>query len=143
MVARAAERPPGLVETAIKSMGRMDLPYYRDLLGVLTSKELKLRYRGTKLGILWSLANPIALALVLHFAVKLVLRIDIDSYALFILSGLFCWQWISNSLTASAVSFTGNTRLIRKLSFPRYMLCVAVVFGDMIHFAITILAAHH
>lgn len=115
-----------------------DLAYYYDLLCVLTSKELKLRYRGTKLGVLWSLANPIAFALVLHFAVKRVLRIDIDSYALFILAALFSWQWISTSLSASASVFTGNASLIRKLYFPRYMLCVAIVFGNMIHFAVAI-----
>jgi lipopolysaccharide transport system permease protein len=115
-----------------------DLPYYRDLLAVLTSKELKLRYRGTTLGVLWSLANPIALAVVLHFAFKLVMRLAIENYALFILSALFAWQWISNSLSSSAFTFTNNTSLIRKLPFPRYMLCVAVVVGDMIHFAITI-----
>ncbi len=138
MDTRPAERLPKLMETAIELMRWQDLAYYYDLLSVLTSKELKLRYRGTKLGVLWSLANPIAFALVLHFAVKRVLRIDIDSYALFILAALFSWQWISTSLSASASVFTGNASLIRKLYFPRYMLCVAIVFGNMIHFAVAI-----
>ncbi len=138
MDTRPAERLSKLMETAIELMRWKDLAYYYDLLSVLTSKEPKLRYRGTKLGVLWSLANPIAFALVLQFAVKRVLRVDIDSYALFILAALFSWQWISTSLSASASVFTGNSSLIRKLYFPRYMLCVAIVFGNMIHFAVAI-----
>jgi len=125
------------METAI-TVRLKDLAYYHDLLAVLTRKELILRYRGTILGALWSLANPIAFALVLHFAIKRVLRIDIDNYALFILAALFCWQSVSNSLSASASAFTANSRLIRKFYFPRYMLCVAIVSVDLIHFSITI-----
>ena len=133
-----AARLPKLMATATELMRKTDLGYYRDLLTVLTQKELKLRYRGTLLGALWSLANPLAFALVLHFAFKRILRIDIDNYALFILAALFCWQWISNSLTASASVFITNASMIRKLYFPRYMLCVAVVVIDMIHFSITL-----
>ena len=129
---------PKLMATSTELMRKTDLGYYHDLLTVLTHKELKLRYRGTLLGALWSLANPIAFALVLHFAMKRILQIDIDNYALFLLAALFCWQWISNSLNASASAFITNASLIRKLYFPRYMLCVAIVVVDMIHFSITL-----
>jgi lipopolysaccharide transport system permease protein len=109
-----------------------------DLLRVLTAKELKLRYRGTLLGVLWSLAHPLALALVLHFAMKIVVRLDIENYALFLLSALFPWQWLANSLGAATITFTYNGGLIRKLAFARHMLCSAVVLGDLAHFAVTI-----
>lgn len=109
-----------------------------DLVGVLTSKELKLRYRGTSLGVLWSLANPVCFAVVLHFAMRVVMKLDIENYGLFLLSTLFAWQWASNSLNASSSAFTMNGRLIRKLSFPRYLLCAAVVVADLFHFLVTI-----
>jgi lipopolysaccharide transport system permease protein len=109
-----------------------------DVISVLLSKEIKLRYRGTILGIVWSLANPIAFTAVLYIAFKRVLQVDIQNYPLFILSALFPWQWLSNSISAAPMLFISNASLIKKLPFPKTALCVAVVFNDMIHFAITI-----
>lgn len=114
------------------------LGYFYDLLVVLVSKELKLRYRGTVLGILWSLANPLAFCLVLYVAFKRVLQVEIDNYALFLLSTLFAWQWLSNSLNSASLLFIANASLIKKLRFPTSALALAVVITDMIHFMITI-----
>jgi lipopolysaccharide transport system permease protein len=112
--------------------------YLWDVVSVLLSKEIKLRYRGTVFGILWSLANPLALTAVLYIAFKRVLEVDIPNYPLFILSVLFPWQWFSNSMSAAPMLFIGNASLIKKLPFPKAALCAAVVLNDMIHFATTI-----
>ncbi len=112
--------------------------YSLDLIKVLIAKELKVRYRGTVLGFLCSLANPLAFSLVLYVAFKQVFRIDIENYPLFILSALFPYQWFSNSTNAASTLFFVNAHLIKKLRFPRYALCVAVVSGDMLHFLVTI-----
>lgn len=114
------------------------LQYFWDVLSVLVSKELKLRYRGTTFGILWSLANPLAFTLVLYIAFKRVFQVEIENYPLFILSALFPWQWLSNSMNAASMLFFYNAALIKKLRFPRSALCLAVVLGDMIHFLVTI-----
>jgi len=119
---------------AFPSFARSRLPHAWDLLMVLLRTELKLRYRGTSLGILWSLANPIAFALVLNIAFQHVLKMQIDHYALFILSGLFPWQWFTNSLGPGCAVFVNNASLIKKLPFPRFALCGAVVLGDFVHF---------
>jgi lipopolysaccharide transport system permease protein len=112
--------------------------YLWDVVSVLLSKEIKLRYRGTIFGILWSLANPLAFTAVLYIAFKRVLEVEIENYPLFILSVLFPWQWFSNSVNSAAMLFIGNASLIKKLPFPKAALCVAVVLIDMIHFVITI-----
>ena len=114
------------------------LAYLGDIISVLLAKEIKLRYRGTIFGILWSLANPLAFTAVLYFAFKRVLRVDIDNYPLFVLSALFPWQWLSNSISAAPMLFISNASLIKKLPFPKAALCAAVVLNDMIHFATTI-----
>lgn len=116
----------------------MKFHYGCDLIAVLLAKEIKLRYRGTILGVFWSLANPLAFALVLYVAFKQVLRIEIENYPLFILSALFPWQWISNSVGAGPMLFIANASLIKRLPFPRAALAAAVVLNDMIHFVITI-----
>ncbi|MFQ5699086.1 MAG: ABC transporter permease [Myxococcota bacterium] len=109
-----------------------------DLIHLLVRKELKLRYRGTTLGLLWSLANPLAFAFVLQVAFKRVFRVDIENYAVFILSGLFPWQWFSNSMGAGSTVFIFNAALIKKLPFPRFSLCAATVLGDLTHFVVTL-----
>jgi lipopolysaccharide transport system permease protein len=112
--------------------------YYRDLIWVLVSKELKLRYHSTAFGYLWSVLNPLAFAAIYFFLCKVVMRIQVEHYALFLITGLFPWQWFSNSATASNYFFLDNRSLIKKIRFPRHFLVVAGVLNDMIHFVISI-----
>ncbi|MCG8592436.1 MAG: ABC transporter permease [Proteobacteria bacterium] len=114
------------------------LGYVWDLILVLVQKELKLRYRGTSLGVIWSLANPLAFAFVLHVAFRRVLRIDIENYPVFILSTLFPWQWFLNSIGEGSYAFIANGQLIKKLPFPRLAIPTAVVLGDLTHFLVTV-----
>ena len=112
--------------------------YYRDLIVVLTQKELKIRYKRSVLGYLWSIINPLALALVFFIAFKIVMKIQIKDYTLFLISGLFPWQWFSNSVSLSTMVFVGNTSLIKKVRFRRETLVVAAVLNDMLHFILSI-----
>jgi lipopolysaccharide transport system permease protein len=117
---------------------RLSLQYYIDLITVLTAKDIKLRYNNSTLGYLWSVANPLAFALVYYFAFKVAMRIDIPDYTIFLISGLFPWQWLSNSLSVSALTFASNASLIKKVYFPRHFLVLSVVLQDMLHFVLTI-----
>ncbi len=112
--------------------------YYRDLIRVLVSKELKLRYKSTILGYAWSVLHPLAFALVYFFVFKIVMRIQMENYALFIITGLFPWQWFNNSVNASNLFFLGNSSLIKKVKFPRSFLVLTGVLNDLIHFVATI-----
>jgi len=105
-----------------------------DLLRELTGKETQLRYRGTYLGVLWSLGNPVALAVVLHFALKRVLNIGGENFALFLLAALIPWQFIGSSLSRATHAFTGNAHLLQNLPMPRSVLCAAVVLSGLLHF---------
>ena len=66
-------------------------------MSVLVSKDLKVRYRSTMLGYLWSLLYPLAFALIFYFLFRVIVRIEVENYALFLIGGLFPWHWISNS----------------------------------------------
>jgi lipopolysaccharide transport system permease protein len=114
------------------------LRYYLDLIVVLTQKELKVKYKRSFLGYLWSIANPLSLALVFFIAFKVVMRIQIENYTLFLISGLFPWQWFSNSVNNSATVLLGNAPLIKKVNFKRETLIVATILNDMIHFILSI-----
>lgn len=113
--------------------------YYRDLVWVLVAKELKLRYRNTVLGYAWSVLNPLAFAMVFFVVFKIVMRVNIPNYTLFLITGLFPWQWFANSVTSSNYFFLNNSSLIKKVKFPRYFLVIAGVLNDLIHFTLSIL----
>jgi len=119
-------------------MKKTSLEYYKDLVVVLTQKELKVRYKRSFLGYLWSIANPLALALVFFVAFKIFMKIPIENYTLFLIAGLFPWQWFLNSVNSSAMVFIGNATLIKKMHFRHDVLIVATVLNDMLHFILSI-----
>ncbi|MEZ0344820.1 MAG: ABC transporter permease [Caldimicrobium sp.] len=111
-----------------------NLEYYFDLLQVLTLKEIKVRYKNSLLGYLWSILNPLSLALVFYFAFKFVMKIKIENFALFLICGLFPWQWFANSISASAGFLLANASLIKKVNFPKQFVPLAGVLNDTFHF---------
>ncbi len=114
------------------------LRYYRDLVIALTQKELKVRYKRSFFGYLWSIANPLALALVFFVAFKIFMKISIENYTLFLIAGLFPWQWFSNSVNTSAMVFVANSSLIKKVNVRREVLVIAAVLNDTLHFVLSI-----
>ena len=110
---------------------------YRGLLATLTSRELKARYRGSVLGFFWSLANPLMLLAVYTFVFSIVFKPDtrgsMSPYALFLVSGLFPWIWVSASSLEGSMSLLANSGLIRKAVFPAELLPMVAVLQNLVH----------
>lgn len=111
---------------------------FRDLVYILTRKEIKTRYKNSVLGYVWSLANPLAYATIFYFAFGIIFRFQVENYALFLICGLFSWQWLNNSMVSSTYVFLNNVNLIKKAIFPRYILSVANCLQDGFHFIMSI-----
>lgn len=111
--------------------------YYKDLLTELVKKEIKVRYKNSILGYLWSILLPLSQALIFFFAFKFVMRIQVPNYALFLVVALFPWQWLLNSIIASSTSLITNANLIKKTIFPREYIIMSGVLNDMIHFMLS------
>jgi lipopolysaccharide transport system permease protein len=108
--------------------------YYKDLLLVLTKKEIKLRYKNSYFGYLWSIVNPLAFAAVFYFVFGTIWRAPTENYPLFLVAGLFPWHWFSNSMIAATTVYVANVRIIKKINFPRSMLPFAITLQDLFHF---------
>ncbi len=115
-----------------------NLENYRDLIVVLTQKEIKVRYKSSVFGYLWSIGHPLAFAFVFFIAFKVIMKLQMEDYALFLIAGLFPWQWFSNSVNASPMVFLGNASIIKKVNFPRNIIPLTTVLQDMIHFILSI-----
>lgn len=112
--------------------------YLRDLFFSLIQKEWKIRYKSSWLGYAWSLANPIVFACVYYVAFGVVMGVQIPHYALFLIAGLFPWQWLAHSLSAAPHIFLVNASLLKRVRFPRNFLVGATVFNDGLHFVFSI-----
>jgi ABC-type polysaccharide/polyol phosphate export permease len=109
---------------------------FRGLLATLTSRELKARYRGSVLGFLWSLANPLLLLAIYTFVFSVIFKPrvpGIEPYALFIVCGLFPWVWLATSALEGSMSLVANSGLIRKAVFPAELLPMVSVLANGVH----------
>jgi ABC-2 type transport system permease protein len=107
---------------------------YRELLGNLVRKELKVKYKNSALGFVWSLLNPALYLVVFYVVFQVVLKAGIPNFAIFLLSGLLPWNLFSASLAASCQSIVGNASLVGKVWFPREILPLAAVGAALVHF---------
>lgn len=112
-----------------------DLYRYRYLLQNLIVRDLKVRYKNSVLGVLWSLLNPLMMMIV--YTVLFTVLIPNDSirhYPVFILVALIPWNFLSGSLVGGTVSVTSNAPLIKKVYFPRILLPVSAVISNLVNF---------
>lgn len=113
---------------------KYSLGYLWDLATVITQKELKVRYKSSFFGYLWSIANPLLFAMIYYFIFKLVMRVQIPNYTVFLITGLFPWQWFANSANNSLFSFISNSQIIKKTVFPRSVIPFSNVLMECLHF---------
>jgi ABC-type polysaccharide/polyol phosphate export permease len=119
-----------------------DLWVSRELLRNLVGKELKVRYKGSALGFLWSLITPLLMTAIFTVVFATFLRIELGdgNFATFFLSGYLVWQFFSNSVNSSVGAIVANGPLIRKVYFPREVLPLSLVLSQGVHFLLALVA---
>ncbi len=116
-----------------------DLLRYRELFGSLFRRDLRAKYKGSVLGLAWTLALPLALMLVYLVVFSVLWRAeatDLDDYWLFLLCGLPPWVFLAASLQTGARSLVENAPLIRKVRFPRQLVPLSAVATQLVAFAV-------
>ena len=115
-----------------------DLFRYRELFSNLFRRDLTAKYKGSLLGVAWSLANPLLLMgiYLLVFSVLWKVVGNIDHYPLYLLSGLAVWVFLSTSLPAAARSMLDSAELIKKVKFPRQLVTLSVVATNLVAFGV-------
>jgi homopolymeric O-antigen transport system permease protein len=114
-----------------------DVLRYRELFGNLFRRDLQAKYRGSALGVLWTVANPVMLMAVYLLVFGVVWNSPFASgghYSLFLLSGLVLWTFFAAAVQSSTRSMLDNANLIRKTRFPRQLVPLSVVFAHLVSF---------
>jgi lipopolysaccharide transport system permease protein len=106
---------------------------YRELLYVLTVREIQIRYRQSVLGIAWAVLQPLALMLMFTLIFSVLLKVPSDGvpYPIFSYSALMFWIFFSGSLTRAIPSVEINAPLIRKIYFPRELFPISSVLAAL------------
>jgi lipopolysaccharide transport system permease protein len=115
-----------------------DLYRYRELFANLFRRDFQAKYRGSALGILWSLVNPLALmgVYLLFFGLIFNRGAAIPHYPLYLLSGIACWLFFAISVQAAARSLLDSAELVKKVRFPRQLVPFSVVATQFVTFAL-------
>jgi ABC-2 type transport system permease protein len=132
MIDRAAERP-NLGDTFVS------LIRYRELIKNLVMKDLKLKYRGSVLGFLWSLVNPIVMITVYTLAFTFVMRTAVHGFVFFLLLGLLAWTFFASAAAMSTGAIIDSGNLMKSVSFPRAILPIAAVIFNLTQYLLTVL----
>lgn len=108
----------------------------RYLLRLLVHKELRARYHGSVLGMLWSYIKPAAQFIVFYFVIGLFMRMNanVDNYAIYLFSGIIVMNFFSEAFGNATRSITGNYALVKKIYLPRELFPVASVAVSFTHF---------
>lgn len=106
-----------------------------EFLYLLTRMELKARYKGRFLGYVWAVGTPFALAFAYWVVFKIIMRLEMDNYSVYLVTGLFAWTWLSMAVSSAARSFVVNAPLVREMAAMRAILPLSNVMQEMAHFA--------
>lgn len=116
---------------------------YRELLGFLTWRDIKIRYKQTALGAAWAILQPVANMIVFTVILGRLAGLDQKTgpmpYAVTLYAGMLPWTFFSNSITNSGSSLVGSSNLITKVYFPRLSIPIAAVGAGLVDFAVSAL----
>ncbi len=117
----------------------VELLHYRELVRNLVARELKARYKGSVLGFLWTLLNPLGMMLVFTVVFTVMLpNTQLPRFPIFFLCGYLPWQFFSNAVMASMGSIIGNPGLVKRAYFPRAVLPLASVLANLVNFLLAL-----
>jgi ABC-2 type transport system permease protein len=111
----------------------------RELIWALALKELRVRYKRSALGFLWALLNPLLMMVILTVVFSTIMRIQVDHYAVFLLSALLPWTFFSQSLSYAVESIVGNGELLKKVYIAKSVFPTAAVLSNVINFFFSVI----
>ncbi len=115
-----------------------DLYRYRDLIWMLVVRDLKVRYRRSVIGFVWTMLQPLLTMLVLHAVFSSIFRFDIKNFPVYALSGIMFWNFFSQSITVSMNSLKSHAYILQKVPVPLAIFPVTTVISGVINLHLTL-----
>jgi lipopolysaccharide transport system permease protein len=109
----------------------------RRTLWSMAVKQLKAKYAGSVLGIFWVLINPVLMMLAITFVFTVVLKTEIENFALFALSGILPWMFFSGALSEATPSLTAQKSILHQFSLPKEIIPLSIALSYLMNFTIS------
>lgn len=113
---------------------------YKDLLRELIVRDLKLKYRRSFLGYVWSVLNPLLTMVVLVLVFSSMFRRNIPNYPVYLLGGQVLYNFMRQSTDLAMASIVGNAALIKKVYVPKYIFTLAKVSSGLVDLVFSLAA---
>lgn len=114
-----------------------DLKKYKEFLKSNVKKDIRGKYKGSFLGILWSFINPLLSVLVYAIVFPYIMRIKVDNYLIYLITGIIPWTFFTSSINMGIISVLSNADIIKKVYFPRIILPISTVTSCLVNFLIS------
>ena len=131
------ERPNAVAMTSILRSAR-EIVQYRTLLGKLVERDLKVRYKRSVLGILWTMLNPLLMMIVFSIVFAEIFRFTIEHFAIYFLSAFVMWNFVAQTSSWSTACLLGYAPLIRKIYVPSAVFVLATVLSGLVNLLISL-----
>ena len=106
---------------------------FRPLLNELIARDIKIKYRKSGLGVLWTLLNPLFMMIVLSVVFSNLFKFDVENFPVYLLSGQLIFNFFSESTTNAMSAILANGSLIKKIYVPKYLFVLSRVFSSTIN----------
>ena len=116
-----------------------DLRHYREFLKSNVKKDIRGKYKGSFLGVLWSFINPLLSVLVYAIVFPYIMRIKVENYLIYLITGIIPWTFFTSSINMGLISVLSNADIIKKVYFPRIILPISTVTSCLVNFLISCL----
>ena len=113
---------------------------FRPLLSELVARDIKIKYRRSVLGVLWTILNPLFMMIVLSVVFSNLFRFDIENFPVYLLSGQVIFNFFNDTTTTSMGAIIGNGSLIKKIYVPKYLFVLSRVLSSFINLMASITA---
>ena len=110
---------------------------YRELLKSNVKKEIRGKYKGSFLGVLWSFVNPLLQVAVYAIVFPYIMRIQTDNYLIYLIIGIIPWTFFTTVINQGMITVRMNAGIIKKVYFPREILPISVALSGLINFLIS------
>ena len=114
-----------------------ELYHYRELLKTNVHKEIRGKYKGSFLGVLWSFLNPLLMVLVYAIVFPYLMRMQQEHYLIYLITGIIPWIFFTTVVTSGCNCVWINGGIIKKVYFPRSILPISVVLAALVNFLIS------
>jgi lipopolysaccharide transport system permease protein len=124
---------------SVAALNIREVVAYRDLLYLLTWRDIKVRYKQTMMGAAWAIIQPLFMVMIfaVFFGIFMGVPTDGMPYVVFFYCGLLPWTFFANALGTSSMSLISNSHLITKIYFPRILVPAATVFAGLVDLLIS------